>query len=121
MGVAPMVAMGPLVDGSIFNFAYNMSNYLCTNFGAFIKKCTIDQLIRSTNINFALWKWTPKVREGREGRLTAETWGQRVRRGQRLENLTDVLYGWSLTQKYHLFTNETSTITFFTSIIIYIY
>ena len=34
-------AMRPLVDGSISNFACNISNYLCTNFGAFIKKCTI--------------------------------------------------------------------------------
>ena len=48
MGVAPTVAMGPLADGSISNFACSISNYLCTNFGAFIKKCTIDQLIRST-------------------------------------------------------------------------
>ena len=41
MGVAPTVAMGPLADGSISNFACNISNYLCTDFGAFIKKCTI--------------------------------------------------------------------------------
>ena len=41
MGVAPTVAMGPLADGSISNFACNISNYLCTNFGAFIRKCTI--------------------------------------------------------------------------------
>ena len=39
MGVAPTVAMGPLADGSISNFTCNISNYLCTNFGAFIKKC----------------------------------------------------------------------------------
>ena len=45
--------MGPLADGFISNFACNISNYLCTNFGAFIKKCTIDQLIHSTSINFA--------------------------------------------------------------------
>ena len=48
MDVAPTVAMGPLADGSISNFARNISKYLCTNFGAFIKKCSIDQLIRST-------------------------------------------------------------------------
>ena len=50
MGVALMQAMGPFADGSISNFACNISNYLCTNFGAFIKNCTIDQLIniRST-------------------------------------------------------------------------
>ena len=41
MGVAPTVAMGLLADGSISNFACNISNYLCTNFGATIKKCTI--------------------------------------------------------------------------------
>ena len=41
MGVAPTVAMGPLADGSISNFVCNISIYLCTNFGAFIKKCTI--------------------------------------------------------------------------------
>ena len=41
MGVAPTAPMGPLADGSISNLAYNISNYLCTNFGAFIKKCTI--------------------------------------------------------------------------------
>ena len=48
MGVAPTVAMGPLTDGSISSLAFSISNYLCTNFGAFIKKCTSDQLIRST-------------------------------------------------------------------------
>ena len=42
------------------------------------------------------------------------------RRGQKLENLTDVLYGWPLAQKLQLLTNETSTITIFTSIINYI-
>ena len=47
MGVAPTVAIGPLADGSISNLACSIPNYLCTNFGAFIKKCTIDQLIRS--------------------------------------------------------------------------
>ena len=41
MGVTPTVAMGPLADGPISNFDGNISNYLCTNFGAFIKKCTI--------------------------------------------------------------------------------
>ena len=35
MGVASTVAMGSLVDGFIFNFACNISNYLYTNFGAF--------------------------------------------------------------------------------------
>ena len=104
MGVVLMVAMGPLADGSISNFACKISNYLCTNFGAFIKKCTIDQLIRSSNINFALWKWTPNVREGKEGMFIAETCEQGGRRGQKLENLTDVLYGWPLTQKYQLLT-----------------
>ena len=44
----PTVAMGPLADGSISNLACSIPNYLCTNFGAFIKKCTIDQLISST-------------------------------------------------------------------------
>ena len=48
MGVAPTVAMGQLADVSISILARSISNYLCTNFGAFIKKCTIDQLIRST-------------------------------------------------------------------------
>ena len=49
-GAALMQAMGPFADGSISNFACNISNYLCTNFGAFTKNCTIDQLIniRST-------------------------------------------------------------------------
>ena len=46
MGVVPTVAMGPLANVSISNFACNISNYLCTNFGAFIKKYTIDQFIR---------------------------------------------------------------------------
>ena len=55
MGVAPTVAMGRLADGSISNFACNISNYLCTNFGAFIKKCTIDQLSRSTSTNFLVY------------------------------------------------------------------
>ena len=44
MGVAPMVAMEPFADGSISNLACNISICLCTNFGAFIKKCTIDPL-----------------------------------------------------------------------------
>ena len=50
MGVAPFVAMELLADGSICNLAFTISipNYLCTNFGVFIKKCTIDQLIHST-------------------------------------------------------------------------
>ena len=48
MDVAPTVAMGQLADGSISILVCSMSNYLCANFGAFIKKCTIDQLIRST-------------------------------------------------------------------------
>ena len=48
MDVALMQAMGPFADGFISNFACNISNHLCTNFGAFIKNCTIDQLIRST-------------------------------------------------------------------------
>ena len=39
--MAPTVAMWPLANGSISNFACNISNYLCTNFVAFIKKCTI--------------------------------------------------------------------------------
>ena len=37
MGVAPTVAMGHLADGSISILACSISNYLCTNFGAFIK------------------------------------------------------------------------------------
>ena len=41
MGVASTALMRQLADGSISNLAYNISNYLCTNFGAFIKKCTI--------------------------------------------------------------------------------
>ena len=41
MGVASTAPMGPFADGSISNLAYNISNYLCTNFGAFIKKCTM--------------------------------------------------------------------------------
>ena len=41
MGLAPTAPMGPLADGSISNLAYNISNYPCTNFGAYIKKCTI--------------------------------------------------------------------------------
>ena len=48
MGVASTVAMELLADGAISNLAFSIPNYLCTNFGAFIKKCTIDQLIRST-------------------------------------------------------------------------
>ena len=48
MGVASTVAMGQLADGFISILACSISNYLSTNFGAFIKKCTIDQLIRST-------------------------------------------------------------------------
>ena len=46
--MAPTVAMGQLADGSISILPCSISNYLCTNFGTFIKKCTIDQLIRST-------------------------------------------------------------------------
>ena len=52
MGVAPTVALGPLANVSISNIACNISNYLCTNFGAFIKKCTIDQFIRSSIRDF---------------------------------------------------------------------
>ena len=48
MGVALMQLMGPFADASISNFACNISNYSFTNFGAFIKNCTIDQLIRPT-------------------------------------------------------------------------
>ena len=50
MGVAPTAPMRPLANVSTSNLAYNIPNYLCANFGAFIKKCTIDQLIRSTSI-----------------------------------------------------------------------
>ena len=50
MGVALTAPTGPLANVSTSNLAYNIPNYLCTNFGAFIKKCTIDQLIRSTMI-----------------------------------------------------------------------
>ena len=46
--MAPTVAMGQLADGSMYILACSISKYLCTNFGAVIKKCTIDQLIRST-------------------------------------------------------------------------
>ena len=53
MGVACTVAMGPLANGSISNLACSIPNYLCTNFGAFIKKCTINQLIRSTIRDFS--------------------------------------------------------------------
>ena len=52
MSVAPTVAMGQLADGSISILACSISNYLCTNFDAFIKKYTIDQLIRSTISGF---------------------------------------------------------------------
>ena len=48
MGVTSTVIMGPLANGSISNLACSIPNYLSTNFGTFIKKCTIDQLIRST-------------------------------------------------------------------------
>ena len=48
MGVTPTVPMGPLANVSTSNLAYNIIKYLCINFGAFVKKCTIDQLIRST-------------------------------------------------------------------------
>ena len=41
MGVAYTAPMGLLADGSISNLAYNISNYLCTYFDAFIKKSTI--------------------------------------------------------------------------------
>ena len=44
MVVAPTLPIGLLVNASTSNLAYNIPNYLCTNFGAFIKKCTIDQL-----------------------------------------------------------------------------
>ena len=40
MGMAPTALMGPLANVSTSNLDYNISNYLCTNFGAFIKKCT---------------------------------------------------------------------------------
>ena len=40
--------MGPLANGSFCNLAFGVPNYRCTNFGAFIKKYTIDQLNRST-------------------------------------------------------------------------
>ena len=53
MGVTPTAPMGPLGNVSTSNLAYNIPNYLCNNFGAFIKKCTIDQLIRSTICRFA--------------------------------------------------------------------
>ena len=52
MGMAPTVAMGSLANGSISNLACSIPNYFCTNFGAFIKECTIDQLIRSTIRDF---------------------------------------------------------------------
>ena len=48
MGMAPRAPMWKLANVSTSNLANNIPNYLCTNFGAFIKKCTIDQLIRST-------------------------------------------------------------------------
>ena len=48
MGVAPM---GPLADGSISNLAYNISNYLCANFGAIIKKCTIRPKMAAYPLN----------------------------------------------------------------------
>ena len=48
MGVTSTVIMGPLANGSISSIACSIPNYLSTNFGTFNKKCTIDQLIRST-------------------------------------------------------------------------
>ena len=54
MGVAPNVAMRPLADGSIPSLACSISNYLDSNFGAFIKKCIIDQLICSTNLSLEI-------------------------------------------------------------------
>ena len=41
MGVAPTAPMGSLTNVSTSNLAYNIPKYLCTNFGAFIKRCTI--------------------------------------------------------------------------------
>ena len=41
-----------MVNGSISNLACSIPNYHCTNFGAFIKKCTIDQLFRFTIRDF---------------------------------------------------------------------
>ena len=41
MSVAPTAPMGPLANVSTSDLAYNIPNYLCTNFGAFIKKYTI--------------------------------------------------------------------------------
>ena len=52
--MAPTVSMGPLADGSISNLACSIPNYRCTNFGAFIKMCTIDQLICSTIRGFVI-------------------------------------------------------------------
>ena len=54
---------------------------------------------------------------GREDRLNADTCGQGGR-GQKLENLADVLYGLTHTQKYQLLTNETSTILFLPALLI---
>ena len=39
--MAPTAPLGPLANASTSNLAYNISNYLFTNFGAFIEKCTI--------------------------------------------------------------------------------
>ena len=36
-----MAPTAPLANVSTSNLAYNILNYFCTNFGAFIKKCTI--------------------------------------------------------------------------------
>ena len=51
-----MTPTAPLANVSTSNLAYNIPNYLCINFGAFIKKCTIDQLIRSTMSHYTLRK-----------------------------------------------------------------
>ena len=100
----------------IFNFA---------NF-SFIQKveieCPESRKIFTTQYIFCLMEVNAKLPGGR---LNAETCGKGGRRGQKLENLTDVLYGWPLTQKYQLLINETSTINFlpvllFTSTKLYI-
>ena len=59
MGVAPTVAMGQLADVSISILACSISNYLYANFGAFIKKCTIDQFIRATIRGFVALRRDP--------------------------------------------------------------
>ena len=76
-------------------------------------KCPESRKIFTTQYKFCLMEVDAKRPGGERGKAQCGNLWTRGRRGQKLENLTNVLYGSPLTQKYQLLTYEASTITIF--------